>query len=79
MVKIKVRKAHLENGAFAQTAINFGVSYSGVPPVEELKEAFESIFDVDINGSRMHSFISNAVNEDTMFFKGEICFPRSCV
>lgn len=80
MVQIKVRKAHLNNGSFEKTARNFGVSPGGLPSKKQLDESVEIFFPIEINGinGNVNSFISNAVNEETMVFKGETCAPRSC-
>lgn len=80
MAEIMVKKPHLKNGSFVKTARNFGVSPSGIPSKEQLGESVEEIFPVEINGinGNVHSFISNAVDEKTMIFKGETCAPRRC-
>ena len=80
MVEIKVKKVHLKNGTFETTARNFAVSISGIPSKKILKESIESIFKIEISGmnGNVHSFISNAVDEETMFFKGRIYHPRNC-
>lgn len=80
MAEIMVKKPHLKSGSFAKTAKNFDVSPSGIPSKEQLEESVEEFFPIEIKGinGNVQSFISNAVDEKTMIFKGETCAPRRC-